>query len=153
MKKKKNTTSDVSIETTRFGKMKLNKKDLIHFPEGIFGFENIKEYVILEHYKEGSPFKWLQAVKEPSLAFIIVNPADFKPDYAVQLCEDDCNFIKLKNIDDCALMVIITIPMDNPQNPTANFKAPIVVNASSRLGRQIIIDDDNYLIKQPLLFN
>ena len=144
--------SKIKIKTSRFGELTVKKDTLIHFPEGIYGFEYAKEYILLEHYKEGSPFKWLQAVKEPNLAFVIINPVDFIPDYTMQLTEEDCNFIQLKDSGDFALMTIVTIPGDEPQKLTANFKAPLIVNVSSRIGRQIILEDEKYLIKQPLFF-
>ena len=145
---KKNTA--IKIKTSRFGELTVKKNTLIYFPEGIYGFEYAKEYILLEHYKEGSPFKWLQAVKEPDLAFVIINPVDFIPDYTIQLTEEDCKFIQLKDSSDFALMTIVTIPGNEPQKLTANFKAPLIVNVSSKIGRQIILEDEKYLIKQPL---
>ena len=35
------------IMTTRFGEIEIDEKRKIHFPEGILGFPDSKEYVIL----------------------------------------------------------------------------------------------------------
>jgi flagellar assembly factor FliW len=35
---------------------------------------------MLDHDTD-APFKWLQCVEEPQLAFVILDPAFFKPDY------------------------------------------------------------------------
>jgi len=34
---------------------------------------------------------------------------------------------------------------------TANLKAPIIINAKNNKGKQAILDNDEYLIKHPIL--
>jgi len=64
------------IETRDFGTVEIEDEKMIHFPEGIPGFDEYKDYVIL-YDNDGEKqelFSWLQCATEQSLAFPIVNP-------------------------------------------------------------------------------
>jgi len=76
------------IETTRFGSMQIDEWMIIHFPNGLLGFPDIKNYVIFDHDQD-VPFKWLQATDEPELAFVIMEPFLFQPDYQAEIQEQD----------------------------------------------------------------
>ena len=65
---------------TRFGEMEINENDIIKFPNGIYGFEDTKEYVILKMEKD-SPFIWMQSIKDDDLAFVLIDPRIFTNDY------------------------------------------------------------------------
>lgn len=62
----------MQVNTTRFGIIEVAEKELINFPWGVPGFEELKSYVLLE-YKNG-PFQWLQSVEEPAVAFVVCSP-------------------------------------------------------------------------------
>jgi len=64
----------MKIHTTRSGDIETPDKDIISLPEGILGFDDSSEYVLLEHDSEGTPFKWLQSTSDPNLAFIVMDP-------------------------------------------------------------------------------
>lgn len=44
---------------------------------------------------------------------------------------------------------IITIPHD-PRNMTANLKAPVIINAKKKMGRQIVMQDNALAINEPI---
>jgi len=49
----------VTIVTKPFGQMEVDERQIIDFPEGIYGFEDIRKFAILDA-KEKSPFKCRQ---------------------------------------------------------------------------------------------
>jgi flagellar assembly factor FliW len=74
------------IETKPFGKMQIDERQILNFPEGILGFEKYNEFALIEENQE-SPFKWLQSLNEIDLAFIVIQPDLFAPDYKPALAK------------------------------------------------------------------
>jgi len=103
------------------------------FEEGIFGFEDVREYDLVESGDPG-PFRWLRATSG-NLAFILVDPLLFWPDYDPDLGEA-CPDLDITDRSDVLLYVIVTVP-DDPLLATANLFAPLVVNARTGQGRQV----------------
>ena len=138
----------MKISTTRFGDIEIPEDTIIHLPEGILGFPKDSEFVLLEHDSEGTPFKWLQAVKNPGLAFIVMDPNLIVENYVVQFDEETAKAVGTSTVgEDFVMMAIVNIPHDNPHAMTVNVRAPIVVHLERRIGWQIILADEAYPIR------
>lgn len=132
----------MKILTTRFGEVEIAESEIYSFPEGILGFSDVKQYFILDNPK-GGPFKWLQAVNPPSLAFVICDPLLFKPDYEVKIRVEDVTSIKLDDAAKGVVKVILTIPKE-PSEMTANLLGPIILNAQAKLAKQVVLSEAQY---------
>lgn len=132
----------IQVKTSRFGEIEVKKADVIELPSGLIGFPELKEFVLLDHDKD-SPFKWLQSLDDGSIAFVLINPLLFKADYEVEVTEAEVSDLSLENEDDAVISVIVTMPT-NPQQMTANLKAPLIFNLKNRLGKQIILNANIY---------
>ena len=53
------------------------------------------------------------------------------------------------NPEDLMVFTTIKVPADITQM-TVNFKAPIIIHAKTRKGCQIIAENDDYLVRQPV---
>lgn len=132
--------------TTRFGEIEFPEEVVMSFPEGVLGFPGDKRFVLLEHGREGSPFKWLQSADSAELAFIVLDPLEIEPQYSISLDIDTVRVIGPCDVADCAIMAICNVPHDNPILMTANLKAPLVVNVEQRRGRQMVLGTQVYPI-------
>ena len=139
----------IKVKTTRFNEIEVDEKDVIELPAGLIGFPELKNYVLLDHDKD-SPFKWLQSLSDGSIAFVLINPLLFKPDYTVEVNEAEVSDLGLENEDDAVISVIITMPSD-PQKMTANLKAPLVFNLKNRKGRQVILNNSEYTTRHNIM--
>jgi flagellar assembly factor FliW len=139
----------IKVKTTRFGEIEVKEADLIELQAGLIGFPELKKYVILDHDKE-SPFKWLQSLDDGAIAFVLINPLLFKPDYTVEVTEAEVSDLHLKTEEDAIICVIITIPT-NPQNMTANLKAPLVFNLATRRGKQLVLSNSAYTTRHNIM--
>ncbi len=139
----------IKVKTSRFGELEVKNNDVIELPSGLVGFPELKKYVLLDHDKE-SPFKWLQSLDDGAIAFVLINPLLFKPDYTVEVTEAEVSDLKLEDEDDAVISVIITIP-SNPQNMTANLKAPLVFNLKNRSGKQLILSNVEYTTRHNIM--
>lgn len=139
----------VTIVTKPFGQIEVDERQIIDFPEGIYGFEDIKKFVILDA-NEKSPFKWLQAYDEPDLAFVIIRPVDFMVQYELDVLPQDLDDIGAQSPDDVLVFAIVTIPED-PSKMTANLQGPIIINPKTRCGKQAISLSDKYKVRHYIL--
>ena len=96
----------VRFTTTRFGELDVPPDRIITFPSGLIGFGALRGFALVEN-PGGGPFKWLQSVERPELAFVITDPKLFFPDYAVEVKEEDLRrmsafteFIKTLDLED-----------------------------------------------------
>ena len=127
--------------STRFGSFEVSEDSIVRFPSGLLGFPEQQRYVILDHDTE-APFKWLQSVDEPGLAFVLMDPATFHPDYHIEVPADALAEIKEGQSDDLALVVILTIPSDDPGRITANLRGPLLISHSTKLGKQLVLSEE-----------
>lgn len=135
----------MKLQTTRFGEIEVKETEIITLPEGLVGFPEYTRYVLLDHDKD-SPFKWLQSVDEGSVAFVVMSPLMFRPDYSIEVTEDEVSGLGLEAVNDAVISVIVTIPSD-PKKMSANLKAPLIFNTKNRLGKQIIVKETEYQTK------
>jgi flagellar assembly factor FliW len=135
----------LKINTSRFGEVEIKEGDMISLPEGLIGFPELNQFILLDHDND-SPFKWLQSTSDPAMAFIVISPLSFRPDYMVEVTEEEVATLKLTNPNEAVISVIVTIPMD-PKKMSANLKAPLVFNLSNRLGKQVVLKDPQYQTK------
>lgn len=60
----------MKLEGTRFGTIEFAEEDLVTLPDGMIGFSEFNQFVIV-NTKDESPFRWLQSLEEPKLAFLL----------------------------------------------------------------------------------
>ena len=140
----------MKIETTRFGEIEIDEGKILFFTTGILGFPQAKRYVLIPH-RENSPFMWLQAVDVPELAFVVIMPRLFFPEYQPQIPYEAREELHLHKGDEMDLLAIVTIPREAPEEMTVNLLGPIVVNVTRRLAKQVILDARRYPLKEPLM--
>ncbi|MDI3473368.1 MAG: flagellar assembly factor FliW [Thermotogaceae bacterium] len=131
---------------TRIGELEVSEESIIHFEEGIPGFEKLKNYVIVER-PESEPIKWLVSIDEPEIILPVINPWLIRVDYDVKIDEGTVQMLDIKSREDVLVVCILVIPKDRPKEMTINLLAPIVINTKSNLARQIIMDGSGYRIK------
>ena len=140
----------MKIQTTRFGELEIADSSVITFNKGIPGFEESKKYVLIPaDDKEETPFFFLQSIDIEELNFFLVDPFSFFKEYDVKLEEQMVERLELENPTDALVLTTVTAKGEI-KDATTNLKAPLVINNSKQLGMQIVLDNKDYLIKQPL---
>lgn len=140
------------VRTTRFGPVEtvsVPEAAILDFPEGLPGFEGHRAFALIEE-AEHQPFAWLQSLDDAAVRFILVDPQLILADYAADLPEADVEALRLARPEEARLYAILTIRED-PATLTANLKAPVVINMPARRGRQVILADERYSLRQPVV--
>lgn len=135
------------IQTSRFGEVEISEDLLVTIPEGLLGFESEHEYCIIVH-APNSPFRWLQSITRPDLAFVTVDPFNFFTDYDFDICDSDVKYLELSGAEDVVVMTIVTIA---GQQVSTNLVGPIVINRKNRMAKQIVLPDPRYGTRHSLL--
>lgn len=136
------------INTSRFGRIELQETDVLTFPEGLLGFADLRQFVLLDDPSD-EIFAWLQSCESAQIAFPVLEPELFAESYRVSLTKNDLEALKMTTPQKARYFSIVTIP-DDPTQMTANLKAPIVVNVENRLARQCVLQDNNLAIREPI---
>jgi flagellar assembly factor FliW len=129
--------------------MTVDDSRIFEFTDGVLGFDYIRQFALLE--EEGSPFLWLQAVEEPSLAFVIISPLSFLDEYSLVISQGDLDDVGAKTPEELLVFSIVTIPADNPAGMTANLQGPVIVNPATRKGKQAISLSDKYRVRHNIM--
>lgn len=142
------------IDTRCFGKVDIADEKIVHFPEGLLGFEYLKDYTIIYDISNGERAKiaWLQSLKEPELALPVINPFDVMEDYNPTVDEELLKVLGDVTTENIVVLLVVTVPSDVTKT-TANLKAPVIMNSDARLGAQIIVENKDYAIKYPIIKN
>ncbi len=147
-----NGESTVVVSTVRFGEVTVPGNQVLEMSSPILGFAASKHYCILPPAGgEESPFRWLQSMDDDRLAFVVVNPFDFFPDYDIEIPTPDQRELELETTEECAVLAIVTIPEANPKALTANLVAPLVINARTKRARQVVLYESGYTTRHHLL--
>jgi flagellar assembly factor FliW len=131
----------MNVASTRFGIMTVPAEKVLTFPSGVLGFPEWTRYVMLDHDTD-APFKWLHCVEEASLAFVVVDPAVFHQNYQIEISAEARVEVEGSETDELSLVVILTIPSDDPSAVTANLRGPLLMNPRTRLCKQLVLAED-----------
>jgi len=138
----------VKVATKAYGPIEINERQKIHFPSGLLGFESFKDYAILD--AERQPFYWLQSLDVEQVAFVLINPFLFRPDYEMNIDNEEMLRIGINDPAKALIFSIVTIPAD--ESPmTANLQGPLVINRESRVGFQAVLTDSRWRTKHDIL--
>ena len=82
----------MTVNTKAYGAQDVDDRQKLTFPRGIYGFENLREFVLMDAHQR--PFYWLQSTEVQDVAFVLISPDIVRPDYAPTLNPTD-----LKELD------------------------------------------------------
>lgn len=138
----------MKVKTTRFGELEINPSDIITFHDGLLGFDQLKKYFVVDP-GDSTLILWLQSTEDEKIAFPIIEPKIFKPDYTAKLLPADLNGLELESLSSAKLYSILTIPV-NVVEMSANLKAPIVINSAKKVAKQIVLADSKLTVKHEM---
>lgn len=132
--------------TARFGTLEYREEDVVSITGGLIGFGYLTSFVLVQHKPE-SPFQWLQSLDDGDTAFLVADPCALVPGYAPAISDHEASELGLVENAPVFLLSTVSIPQSRPQDLTINLAAPIVVNATSKIGKQVVLEGDAYTIK------
>jgi flagellar assembly factor FliW len=136
----------MQLKTVHFGEIEINEEEIIYFPEGVPGFEDSKKYALIGNESNEAVFFWLQSIDTPDLCFVVTDPFMIYDRYAVDVEDEEVEVLGITDSKKVLTLTIVIIP-ENINELRVNLKAPILINVEKKLGKQIILKNDNLPIR------
>lgn len=137
----------MNIETKYFGNMRVEEEKVILFEKGLPGFQDEKAFVLID-LPDNPIFQILQSTTTPPVAFVVTSPYHFKKEYAFDLAEQVKEELGITKSEQVNVLSILTL-RDPFVNSTINLQAPLIINADSLVGQQIILSE-GYSSRTPM---
>ena len=138
----------MKIVTRVFGEIEIDDSKIIHFPSGIIGFPDLKDFALLFDEAKGkdTPIRWLQSLQEASFALPVMDPLLVSLDYNPEVEDNYLRPLGEVNPEDILVLVTVTVPKDLTAM-SVNLQAPIVINAETKKGMQVIVNAEKFPVK------
>ena len=137
-----------SFRTVRFGELDYKAKDVIHLTDGLLGMPTLSRWLILE-MGDDVPLKWFQSLDRADFGFPVTEPYFYHDDYAVEVPDALRRRLGSGASTDLTTLIITTIHPGG-EKVTGNLVAPLVVDTETRRGAQLILDADEYSLRQDI---
>lgn len=137
----------VLVESARLGQLEMDEAAIVELPAGIMGFPAQQRYALIAADPDGL-YSWLQSLDDPALAFLVVVPAPFFPDYAPVISDEDCRQLELLEPSEAQLLCLVTV---EEGSVSANLLGPIVLNVITRMARQVVVADSRLTTREPIV--
>jgi len=138
----------IKINTRDFGETEVNESAVFSFPNGVFAFEDDRNFALLSPLGDDTYPMWLQSMDHQELCFIVFDPALIDDTYQVTLNPGEKRILGVKDGDKIRCLTIAKVPEDFRQT-TVNMKSPIVINPETNTALQVILPLD-YPFRHPI---
>ena len=136
------------INSKEFGKIDVDEKQILSFPQGIYGFEEHTRWALIDTSKK--PFYSIQSLQKEHISFIVINPYLICTNYVLNIAESDINAIDSPKTQHLLVFSLITV-RENPRLITANLAGPILINRHRHCGVQAIQQDARWDTRFPIM--
>lgn len=123
----------------------VNPENIFTFPEGILGFEEIKEYCILLNEKV-KPFMFMQALNGSDICFVCVESFLVCPEFNLTIPQKTVKTLELVSPQEALILSLVTV-RKKVEDITANLMSPIVVNMRTSKAQQVIVENSNFSVR------
>ncbi|MGD2119545.1 MAG: flagellar assembly protein FliW [Chromatiales bacterium] len=108
------------------------------FPNGIPGFEDFKEFLLLQNDGDKRLF-WLRAT-DNGLELAVATPDTLGVNYEIKLSDDELALLEFSDNDEIVVLVTLSNTDDGSVGVHGNFLGPILINTNSRKAFQKVLN-------------
>lgn len=141
----------MKLISPRVGEVEYSESDIITLITPFLGFPELQDFLLIND-DASYPFLWLQSTEDPDICFLIVEPEQFFQNYAPEIPSREYKILAIadKYKEDIKTFCMVTVP-STIESATVNLRAPILVNFDKHIAKQIVLEQDTYQIRTPLL--
>jgi flagellar assembly factor FliW len=144
----------LQFATKYFGLLECAEDAIFDFPEGLPGFEEDVQFVLLDQ-PDQKPLVFMQSVRRQDVCFLALPVFLADPNYSLSMPSDDLAVLGLapdrqpRIGEDVLCLVLLTVI--EGVAPTVNLRSPIIVNLKNQKGLQSIQLNSDYPFQSSLL--
>ena len=145
----------MQLPTKHFGTIDIEEDKILSFADGLPGFPECRRFFLLHEIKDEPQedeglFSWLQSVDDGDVAFALMDVYMVMPQYDPQVSNDD-----LAELGECAdedlLVYNIAVIPEDINDISVNLKAPVLINAAQKKGRQVVAANETYEVRHRIM--
>jgi len=132
-----------ACQTKFHGVLTYEPEQVLHIPNGLFGFPQETEFLLLE-LPSARPMAFLQSVRSSNLCFISLPAQVIEGEYRLSMTGGDLRSFGYSDAappvmgKDVLCLALLTV--GERQDTTANLLAPVVIDIARHRGMQVIVD-------------
>ncbi|MGG0644203.1 flagellar assembly protein FliW [Sporosarcina gallistercoris] len=138
----------MTIQTKFHGELDIDTIAQWTFPKGLPGLEDEKQFVLLP-IEENDSFQVMQSITSSNVALIVSNPYTIVNDYSFEIDEPTLELLEIKSQEDLMILAVMTLKQPFELS-TINLQAPLVFNIKNHKAKQMILNDANFNLRQPI---
>ncbi len=139
----------IHVMTSRFGEVEVRSDAVVTMAAPVLGFPQARHYFLKRHH-DNSPLLWFQAIEDPDLAFVVIDPAYLVAGYRPEVRPPVLEALAVVESASLDVLVILSIPSGGKGVITANLMAPLLLNSEDRLAAQVLLDSGKYDCRWPV---
>lgn len=133
------------VHSSLLGPLSVAPAELLEFPDGLYGFPECRQFVLVPAEKEG--LYWLQSAEHSTLAFLLVDPFLHFDGYAVDIPPADLSGLAAEHPSDIVILAIVTLPRTRHERLTANLQGPLAVNLAQQRAKQLAVSESDFGVR------
>jgi flagellar assembly factor FliW len=141
---KEPTVATLTIQTLLKGPVAVAEDQLTTFVTPLLGFPKLKRWLFYQ--TQVGPTYWIQSVEDPKVGFCLLAPFQAGLDPDIELGSEDVGDIGAKDASDIDVFTMVVLDKDPAQRRT-NLRAPILVCRSTRMAKQVVLQDTRLPIR------
>ena len=135
----------MKLKNAQFGDFEIVDAAVYEFSHGLLGFQELRRFG-LHHVAAHAPFEWLVSLDAPEICFPLLSPLLLNSGYSVPVGNVERRALDAGVDDPLVAMVVVTVGAGKIP-VTANMRGPIVFNAKSRKGMQVVLFESSHSVK------
>jgi flagellar assembly factor FliW len=130
-----------------FGPLEVPAEQVLHFAQGLLGFAECREWVLLARGDAHS--MWLQSIEHPELALLLIDPFVAFDGFALDVPATASAQLDAGHADDVLVLAPVTMARGNAP-ATANLRGPVLINWRARRGVQVVVDGGPWGVRETI---
>ena len=139
----------MTFNSTRLGRLEVPDDKVITMARPILGFERLTEFCLVE-VDAIAPFLWFHSTQDPEVAFLVVNPLVFFPDYRIEINSQEIAELDVHGVETVETYVIATVPTEF-EKMSVNLQGPLIINTANQLAKQLVLVNSDHKVRQYLM--
>lgn len=131
----------------RFGEIEYDEHNLLSFPQGLIGFEELRHFVVIPNDTD-SPLFWIQSVEDGKVALPLIAPDSFFADYQVPITDATRQILDIDAQAEVFVLAVATVHPDH--KVTLNLAAPILFAPQTNRAVQVVLEGSAFDMLTPL---
>lgn len=123
---------------------------VVELPNGLPGFPDLRQFALFP-LEDSGIVQELRSLEDESVRFVVVPSVVFFPDYAPEIDDATARQLGLSEESDTDPLVLLVVTVgDTLATSTVNLLAPVVINSSTRVAAQVVLEDTSHALRAPL---